>query len=201
MLVIPILKSLEIKGDGDKALTIFKSPRDVKGTSFLSFSHALKADDQWLYLPALRRVKRIASDNKSGPFMGSEFAYEDISSQEVAKYTYKFIKNEKVNGQDGFVIERYPVDKNSGYTKQVVLVDSKEYRLYKIDFYDRKNSLLKTLTYENYKSYFKNTWRPGVMAMMNHQSGKSTKLLWSDYRFNTSINERDFDKNALKRLK
>jgi predicted RND superfamily exporter protein len=195
------LKSLEVKGDGDKSLTIFKSPKDVKGTSFLSFSHPLKSDDQWLYLPALRRVKRISSDNKSGPFMGSEFAYEDISSQEVGKYTYKYIKAEKMNGLDGHVIERYPVDKNSGYTKQIVWVDSKEYRLQKIDFYDRKDSLLKTLTYSGYNSYAKNTWRPDLMSMINHQSGKSTKLIWKNYRFGVSINERDFDKNALKRLK
>lgn len=195
------LKSLEVTGDGDKSLTIFKSPRDVKGTSFLSFSHPLKSDDQWLYLPALRRVKRISSDNKSGPFMGSEFAYEDISSQEVEKYTYKYVKADKVNGQDGHVIERYPVDKNSGYTKQVVWVDAKKYRLQKIDFYDRKGSLLKTLTYTGYKSYAKDTWRADLMTMINHQSGKSTQLVWNNYRFGVKINERDFDKNALKRLK
>ena len=75
------IKSLEVDGDGDKSLTIFSSPRDVKGTAFLSFTHALEPDDQWLFLPALKRVKRISSNNKSGPFMGSEFAYEDISSQ------------------------------------------------------------------------------------------------------------------------
>ncbi len=195
------LKSLEVKGDGDKSLTIFKSPKDVKGTSFLSFSHPLASDDQWLYLPALRRVKRISSDNKSGPFMGSEFAYEDISSQEVEKYTYKYIKSEEINGQSTHVIERYPVSKKSGYTKQIVWVDGKEFRLQKIDFYDRKSSLFKTLTYDGYKVYPKNTWRPDLMTMINHQSGKSTKLVWNNYRFGVSLNERDFDKNALKRLK
>ena len=77
-------KTLEIKGDGDKSLTIFDTPRDIKGTAFLSFTHALESDEQWLYLPALKRVKRISSSNKSGPFMGSVFDYEDISSQEVS---------------------------------------------------------------------------------------------------------------------
>ncbi|MCK4739413.1 MAG: outer membrane lipoprotein-sorting protein, partial [Deltaproteobacteria bacterium] len=70
-------KTLEVKGDGDKALSIFDTPRDVKGTAFLTFSHKSGDDDQWLYLPALKRVKRISSSNKSGSFMGSEFAYED----------------------------------------------------------------------------------------------------------------------------
>ncbi len=63
------LKSLELESDGDKSLSIFDKPRDVKGTAFLSFSHPVGADDQWLYLPALKRVKRISSRNKSGPFM------------------------------------------------------------------------------------------------------------------------------------
>ncbi len=78
-------KSLEMDGDGDKLLVMFDHPRDVKGTNFLSFTHVTGPDDQWLYLPALKRIKRIASNNKSGPFMGSEFAYEDLASQEVEK--------------------------------------------------------------------------------------------------------------------
>ncbi|MBT3816289.1 MAG: outer membrane lipoprotein-sorting protein, partial [Methylococcales bacterium] len=76
------MKTLEIIGDGDKSLTIFDRPRDIKGTAFLSFTHPLTADEQWLYLPALKRVKRISSSNKSGPFLGSEYAFEDLTSFE-----------------------------------------------------------------------------------------------------------------------
>lgn len=195
------IKSLEVLNDGDKSLTIFRSPRDVKGTAFLSFTHSIKADDQWLYLPALKRVKRISSHNKSGPFMGSEFAYEDISSQEVDKYTYNFVKDLEVNGLPGHLIERYPVDKNSGYTKQLVWLDSSAYRIHKVEYYDRKGDKLKTLEFKDYKKYLSDTWRPGLMAMVNHQNGKSTELIWKEYKFNNSINERDFDKNALKRVR
>ncbi len=195
------IKTLEVKGDGDKTLTIFDTPRDVKGTAFLSFTHSTTPDDQWLYLPALKRVKRISSNNKSGPFMGSEFAYEDISSQEVDKYTYKFLRDEKINNIDGVVVERYPTYKNSGYTKQIIWVDSVEWRVHKIDFYDRKSSLLKTLTYKGYKKYPNNKWRPAEMLMENHQNNKSTSLVWDNYEFNQNIKDRDFDKNALKRLK
>ena len=104
-------KSLEVADDGDKSMVIFDSPKDVEGTALLTHSHKSGDDDQWLYLPALKRVKRIASNNKSGPFMGSEFAYEDLSSQEVEKYTYKYLKDEVLDGQDMFVIERYPTDR------------------------------------------------------------------------------------------
>ena len=104
-------RTLEQKDDGDKSLIIFDSPRDIQGTAFLSFTHKSGPDDQWLYLPALKRVKRIASNNKSGPFMGSEFAYEDIASQEVEKYTYKYLRDEACDALTCFVVERYPVDK------------------------------------------------------------------------------------------
>ena len=90
------LKSLEVQDDGDKGLTIFDEPKDVEGTAFLNFSHVDKPDDQWLYLPALKRVKRISSKNKSGPFMGSEFAYEDMSSFEPQKYDFNWLRASQV---------------------------------------------------------------------------------------------------------
>jgi len=195
------VKTLEVNGDGDKALSIFDTPADIKGTASLTYSHALKPDEQWLYLPALKRVKRISSKNKSGPFMGSEFSYEDISSQEIDKYTYKYIKDEILNDIDSFVIERYPAYKHSGYTRQVAWVNKQEYRAEKIDFYDRKNTLLKTLTYSGYKKYLDKFWRADVMHMVNHQTGKSTTLTWSNYQFKTGLTDRDFNRNSLKRAK
>jgi len=195
------IKTLEVIGDGDKSMSIFDEPADVKGTAFLTFSHAIKPDEQWLYLPALKRVKRINSKNKSGPFMGSEFAYEDIASQEVEKYTYKYLRDETLNGIDCFVIERYPAYEHSGYTSQVVWINKAEYRPEKVVFYDRKNSLLKTLTYDGYQQYLDKFWRADQMYMENHQTGKSTTLTWSDYQFRTGLEDRDFNKNSLKRAK
>ncbi|MBL4774706.1 MAG: outer membrane lipoprotein-sorting protein [Mariprofundus sp.] len=187
--------------DGDKTLIVFDNPRDVKGTAFLSHTHKSEADDQWLYLPALKRVKRISSSNKSGPFMGSEFAYEDISSQEIEKYTYKYIGDETFDGRDHFKLERFPTNAKSGYHRQVVWFDKAEYRVWKIDFYDRKNDLLKTLTYSGYQQYLKQYWRADVMAMLNHQTGKSTTLTFSDYVFNIGSTDMDFTPNRLKRAR
>jgi len=194
-------RTLEVDGDGDKSMTIFDKPRDVKGTALLSFTHKVGPDDQWLYLPALKRVKRIASDNKSGPFMGSEFAYEDISSQEVEKYTYKFLRDDTFDGMDVFVFERYPVDKKSGYTRQIVWMDKEFYKERKIEFYDRKNALLKTLLFTDYNQYLDQYWRAHDMYMENHQTGKSTKLLQSNYQYRTGLSDRNFDKNSLKRIR
>jgi len=194
-------KTLEVADDGDKTLVIFDEPRDVNGTAFLNFTHKAGPDDQWLYLPALKRVKRIASNNKSGPFMGSEFAYEDISSQEVEKYTYTFLREETLEGIDQYVIERYPVDPKSGYTRQIVWYDQAEYRIQKIEFYDRKDALLKTLTYHGYQQYLGQYWRADEMRMVNHQTGKSTVLTWRNYTFQTGLTDRDFDENSLRRAR
>ncbi len=194
------IKTLEVEDDGDKSLSIFDNPRDVKGTAFLTLSHKTGDDDQWLYLPALKRVKRISSRNKSGSFMGSEFSYEDIASQEVEKYTYRWLRDEIYDGRECFVSERYPVDKkNSGYSRMVSWMNKEAYRPLKMEYYDRKNALLKTLTITGYNQYLGQFWRAGEMHMVNHQSGKSTLLYWSDYQFQVGLTDRDFNKNSLKR--
>ena len=194
-------RTLEVAEDGDKILSIFDYPRDVKGTGFLSFTHKAGPDDQWLYLPAIKRVKRINAANKSGSFMGSEFAYEDITSQEVEKYRYRWLRDKELEGQPVFVIERDPVDPKSGYSRQEVWFDKDEYRIQKIIFYDRKDTLLKTLTYYGYQQYLGQYWRADEMFMVNHQTGKNTRLVWKNYAFRTGLTDRNFDKSSLSRVR
>ena len=146
--------ALETTGEGlgDRSIIVFEAPRDIEGTALLSHTRILDPDDQWLYLPALRRVKRISSGNKSGPFVGSEFAYEDLVSQEVEKYDYRWLRTEECGGLECEVVERHPRYENSGYARQVVWWDTAEHRAHRVDFYDRKDVLLKTLTWEGYRS-------------------------------------------------
>lgn len=195
------IKTLEVIGDGDKSLIKFNSPRDIKGTAFLSYTHALLPDEQWLYLPALKRVKRISSSNKSGPFLGSEYAFEDLTSFEVAKFSYKYLRDEIVDGIDSFVIESIPQYEHSGYTRQIIWIDKQRYIVVKMDFYDRKESLLKTQLFKEYKQYLNQFWRAGEQIMTNHQNGKSTVLKWENYQFRMGLTDRDFDKNTLKRAR
>ncbi len=195
------MKTLEVSGDGDKTLSIFSSPRDVKGTAFLSFTHPLEADDQWLYLPALKRVKRISSSNKSGPFLGSEYAFEDLTSFEVPKYQYKYLREEVLDGIDCYVIELYPQYEHSGYTREVGWIDKQRYIVLKVDYYDRKDALLKTQLFRNYRQYLDQYWRAGEMLMSNHQTGKSTVLLSENFKFRNGLTDRDFDRNSLKRAR
>ena len=193
-------RTLEVQGDGDKSLSIFDHPADVKGTAMLTYSHGLEADDQWLYLPALKRVKRISSKNKSGPFMGSEFAFEDLGSEEVEKYTYNFIGEESCGDWECNIIERIPAYKYSGYSQQIVWIDKEKYRIFKTEFYDRKNSLLKELTMSGYQEYLGHYWRPTKMDMVNLQTGKSSTLIWNDYQFQTGLNDKDFHNSKLKNI-
>jgi len=194
------IKTFEMTGAGigDKSLVIFDSPRDVKGTAFLTHSKVLEPDDQWIYLPALGRIKRISSSNKSGPFMGSEFAYEDMSSREVGKYSYKWLRNEPCAEGTCFVVEAYPLYEKSGYTKLVSWIDTAEYRTLKTEFYNRRGDLLKVLNLSDYKLYLDKYWRAGNLFMENKITGKTTRLVWSRFNFRTGLQENDFSKDRLK---
>jgi len=191
------MKTLEGE-NGDKTISTFLTPADVKGTKTLTHEHLNRDDDQWLYLPALKRVKRIASRNKSGSFMGSEFSYEDIGNQNYKKYTYdNKIEEVDLNGVKCYKGFRIPKDKNSGYTKQVSWVAKDNFLLQKIDYYDRKSELLKTAIFSDYKQ-IDGVWRVGKIEMKNHQNDKSTILIWKDDKIHAGLTAKEFNKRVLK---
>lgn len=193
-----VIKAYEMSGDGNKSMILFNIPKDMKGTALLTYAHKQDSDDQWLYLPAVGRVKRISSDNKSGPFMGSEYAYEDLVSSEVEKYTYTYLGKEG----DMEMVERIPTDPKSGYSKQIVWYNSaKKYRVKKIEYYDRKSTLMKTLVGSDYKLYQNKYWKPLLAVMSNHQTLKSTTLKVNKLTLRAGLNESDFEQVALKRAR
>lgn len=197
------MHSMATEGSNDdgKMLMVFDSPRDQKGTALLTHSHPDKDNDQWLYLPALKKVKKIASKAKSGPFLGSEFSFEDIGGAKIEDYEYKWIRDEELNGRKVWVIEAYPTNKYSGYTKVVTWIDQEDYRQYKAEFWDRKKSHLKTMTISGYKKYLDKFWRPAELHMVNHQTGKSTKMQITETKFKQGLQDKDFTKNSLKRAR
>ncbi|MYB88799.1 MAG: outer membrane lipoprotein-sorting protein [Proteobacteria bacterium] len=194
-------KVLEVAGDGDKSLFVFDQPRDVQGTALLTHAHINTQDDQWLYLPALKRVKRINASKRSGSFMGSEFSYEDMSTPEVEEYTYKYLRDEPCGELSCTVTEQVPLDKNSGYSRKIVWQDTGELRVWKMELYDRKDSHLKTLTFANYEQYLDQFWRAGEQTMVNHLTEASTVLHWTDFRFRTNLDDSEFNKLALRRVR
>ncbi len=192
-------RTLEGTDEGDLSLVIFDTPADVKGTAFLSHTKKSGSDDQWLYLPALKRVKRIASKNKSGPFLGSEFSFEDFSFQEVEKYDYVYLKEEIYQEKPCHVVERKPLDPYSGYTKQLVWIDKENYLVQKIHHFDRKSFHLKTQLFKDYRKYEGFFWQPHEIEMINHQNGKRSILLFDDVKLKNGFTDRDFSQNSLKR--
>ena len=195
------LKVIEIDGDGDRTVFVFDRPRDVKGTAFLVHAHKHEPDEQWLYLPALKRVKRISSSKQSGSFMGSEFSYEDMGATEVEKYTHRLLRTEPCGDLECTVSERIPVGRDSGYSRQLVWLDREELRTMQVQFFDRGDAHLKTLVVEDYEKFLDSYWRGGKLTMTNHVTGKSTVLVWSDYEFGTDLDLGDFTKTALKRVR
>ncbi|MEL6794600.1 MAG: outer membrane lipoprotein-sorting protein, partial [Pseudomonadota bacterium] len=188
---------------GDLAVIVFERPRDVRGTALLTHANVEpNDDDQWLYLPAIKRVKRISSSNRTGKFVSSEFSYEDLGGQEVDDFTYQWLRDEPCKNISGqcYVVERVPANAKSGYSKQVSWIDQAEYRLDHVEFYNRRGDLEKVLNFDGYQQYLGQFWRADKLSMQNMQTGKSTDLVWSDYRFRVGLEEGDFDAQRLSKM-
>jgi uncharacterized protein len=189
---------------GDKAVIVFKSPRDIRGTALLTHSKVEpNDDDQWVFLPAVKRVKRISSSNRTGKFVSSEFSFEDLGSLEVGDFDYKHLRDEPCPGMPSlncFVSENYPKNPRSGYSKRVSWIDDQHYRLWQLDFYNRRGDLEKTLSFSDYKQYLAQYWRANLLRMVNKQTGKGTDLAWDKYDFRTGVDESSFRSQALPRM-
>jgi hypothetical protein len=196
------ISQLEMPEDGDRLLVVFDTPKPIRGTALLSYSYRTDPDDQWLYLPATKRVKRIASQNKSGPFLSSEFAYEDMVLQDLEKFHYRLLARERCGEAPCYRVERRPLDPHSGYQRQEVLLDEATLRVERIDYFDRHGRPLKILHADEYQLFEDRFWKAGRMVMENLQTGKITELLWRDYRFGVGLTaERDFSTNSLMRAR
>lgn len=197
------IRTLERENDevGDKSIVLMRTPADVRSTAFLSHAKLIEADDQWIFLPALKRVKRIATTNKSGPFLGSEFAYEDFTSQEFGKYSYTFLRSDACGERTCDVLERIPLYEFSGYSRQVAWIDQIDAQYRKIEFFDRAGSHVKTLTFGDYRLYQDKFWRAHSLEMTNHRNGKFTALIFGEFDFDQDLSTRDFVKGSLARLR
>jgi len=172
---------------------------NVKGSKLLSHGHKDRDDDQWIYLPALKRDKRILSRGQTGSFLGSEFSFEDMRSPIIEKFSYKFLREEKIDRHDCHLIERIPLDKKSGYKKQLVWLDKSELRIRQIHYYDRRDKLFKVFTADDYKQHKSKYWRPNKIVMKNLKNGRSTLITYSEYNYDAGLKETDFQKSVLKR--
>lgn len=187
--------------NASRALLIFRWPGDIRNTALLTHVYAGKNDDQWLFLPAMERVRRISGSGRSGSFVGSEFAYEDMVDQEVDKFRHTWIADQRCpTSGTCHVIDRIPTG-SSGYSRQRIWLDTAELRLQQVQFFDRRGAHLKTLSITGYRKYNGRFWRASRMNMINHLTGASTELTWDGYRFNQGLPASAFTTNALRRIR
>lgn len=168
---------LEAKGKKKKGLSYIQF--DTNGTGLLTHMHRKKADQQWVWVPGLKRKMRIKANNVSGAFIGSEFAYEDLRSQYPEKYDIKLLGEEACATPEGegncWKLERKPNYKVTGYSKHHVWIDQAHYRVLKTDFYDKKQALMKTMATHDWKKV-DGYWRAFRTEMVNHQNGRKSRM-------------------------
>lgn len=165
----------EVEGGEERSRIEITAPADVKGTRLLSWSMADKPDSQWLYMPALGATRRISGGGRTGAFMGSELSYEDLANTVVEKYSYAGAEVGDLGGRPVWTYERVPLEKGSGYSRQVVTVDQEYLSPVRIAFYDRKGALLKTMTLTGYARH-DGEWRWKETHVVNEQTGKQSRV-------------------------
>ncbi len=187
-------------GQVEKKIMFFVSPADVKNTSFMNWSYDEegKDDDQWIYLPALKKIKRISSDSKGDYFMGSDFTYDDLGNRKPTDDTHKILRTEKVNGLECYVVESTPKDEDYMYSKTITWVVKDRWYGVKKEFYDEDGDLLKTLNIEKVQN-IKGYWIIEKAVMNNVQTKHKTIMELKNVKINTGIPASKFTQRMMKR--
>ena len=191
-------------GSTDKTVLVFKTPKDVAGISYLSYDYPDKADgstvdsDSWIYLPAMKKVRRVSGSSKDDDFQGTDFTYDDIGTRSLSKDNFAILGEEKVDGFDCWILEAKAKDTKAKVSRRVTWVDKKSYVVRKGEYYDKQNKLQKTLTCENIKQV-KGYWTTQKMTMTNVQSNHKTIYEVKDLKYDEKVNESFFTVSALER--
>ena len=174
-------------GDTEKSIMFFLTPADVKNTSFMNWSYdSDKADDQWIYLPALKKVKRISSDSKSDYFMGSDFTYDDLGDRKLDADVHKLIKEETINGHACYVVESISKDEDYMYTKTITWIRKDNFVGMKKEFFDEDDDLLKILSIKKIEK-ISGFWIITHSEMKNVQKNHKTSMQLSAIKVNTGV--------------
>lgn len=188
-----------IKDDGntEKKIMFFVSPADVKGTSFMNWSYTSgKDDDQWIFLPALKRTKRISSDSKGDYFMGSDFTYDDLGDRHPDEDSHKLLKEENVEGVACYVVESKPKENGYMYSKTITWVSKENFIGVKREFYDPSGKLLKILEIGRFEK-ISGFWTILETEMRNVKKNHSTSMVFSNVKINAGIDDARFTERSM----
>ena len=174
---------LEVPDSGNRTINVFSSPADVQGVSILTHSALDGNDQQWLFMPSVGRVRRISSSNRSGAFVGSDFAYEDLSSLELEKYDFTSASETRLGSRSVIEVDYVPRYSGTGYSSIRSYLDRSTYQPIRNIYYNRRGEQMKTLDLGNYRSYGSGgIWRPHLLTMTNHTAGSATEIAFSAFQ-------------------
>ncbi|PCI14555.1 MAG: hypothetical protein COB71_02380 [Thiotrichales bacterium] len=194
-------------GDEKRTAIYYLSPKNVKDTAFMIYDYADTTidDDQWLYLPAMRKVRRISAADRGDYFLGTDFTYEDIkleSKISITDYSRKTIGEEMIHGHQTYIVESIPIDKETakelGYSKVKQWVDAEIWIVRKAEFTNLRNRPLKTIYTREIKQV-QGIWSAHLIEAENHKTRHTTKFIFSDIDYQTEVNDDLFTERALRR--
>ncbi len=187
-------------GKDTKTLFYFRKPADVKGVGFLTFNYddLSRDDDRWLYLPALKKVRRISGSSKNDYFMGSDFTYDDMGGRSVDEDSHQLIKEDTINGILCWVVESVSKDKDYMYSKVIRWIAQDSNVGVKAEYFDRQGDLIKTLTITDFKKH-QGFWTVIKMVMKNHQEQHETVLEIDEIDYDSGLKDRLFKVSTLER--
>ena len=191
-------------GTTDKTVLMFKTPRDVAGISYLTYDYPDKADgstvdsDSWIYLPAMKKVRRVSGSSKDDDFQGTDFTYDDLGNRSLSKDNFALLGEEKVNGIDCWILEAKAKDPKAKISRRVSWVNKKTYVVQKGEYFDKQNRLQKTLTADNIQQV-NGYWSTLKMTMTNVQTNHKTVYEVKNLKYDEKVNESYFTVSALER--
>ncbi|MFT7531116.1 MAG: outer membrane lipoprotein-sorting protein [Gammaproteobacteria bacterium] len=189
----------------NRSLLKFLLPKKITNVGLLTWQHSGETDDdQWLYLPASKRVKRIASAGKKNRFMGSDLSFEDMQAEDLQAHIYKVVGEEEINGQSCWKIEALPATQKearaSAYGKRIIWLRKDITYPVKVEFYNSRDALIKQASYEELTQVENSVWRHNKSVMSTPKKMTSTVILIDKRQIGLTIEENQFNQQALKRL-
>ena len=191
-------------GTTKKGVTVFRSPKDVAGVSYLSFDYpdnpdgSVKDSDSWLYLPAMKKVRRVSGSSKDDDFQGTDFTYDDMGTRSLGKDTFAILGEDTVDGVACWKLEYTAKDKSAKISRRVLWIGKENYVTYKGEYYDKQGKLFKTLECQDI-TQIDGYWTTQKMIMTTLATNHKTLFEMKDIQYDKEINPSFFTVSALER--
>ena len=192
------VSKLEANGEDNMRMTRFMAPADVKGTVSLLIEHSAADDDIWIYLPALKKVRRLVSSNKKDSFVGTDFSYGDVIGHKLSEWNYKLLREESADDMPCYVVEATPISDavrgNSGYAKRVTWIRKDNYFAIKGDLWDEAGEPVKVFHMTELQEVdpARHKWQAMRLETKNLQTGHQTVIKFENFKVNQKVRDEYF---------